>query len=176
MVYDHFIRLLGTPQKRTKCLNWENLGYQSHDLSDLEAPFTRSEIERTIKHIPGEKSPGPDGFIGLFCKTCWTIVGADLIEAIQAFHSLRTKRLEMINDANIILLPKTEGATSINEFRPISLINSLAKIITKILADRLAPRLDELVSSCQKAFIKKRCIHDNFVYVQNVIRALHKAK
>lgn len=61
-------------------------------------------------------------------------------------------------------------------FRPISLINSLAKIITKILEDRLAPRLNEIVSGCQNAFIKKRCIHDNFVYVQSVIKALHKAK
>jgi hypothetical protein len=59
---------------------------------------------------------------------------ADLAEAIQAFHSLRTRRLDLINEANIILLPKIDGAASINEFRPISLINSLAKIITKILS------------------------------------------
>jgi hypothetical protein len=55
-------------------------------------------------------------------------------------------------------------------------INSLAKIITKILADRLATRLHNLVSRSQNAFIKKRCIHDNFIYVQNVIKALHKAQ
>jgi hypothetical protein len=42
------------------------------------------------------------------------------------------------------------------------LINSLAKIITKVLAERLAPKLGQLVSRSQNAFIKGRCIHDNF--------------
>jgi mannosylglycoprotein endo-beta-mannosidase len=89
---------------------------------------------------------------------------------------LKIRRLELINQANIVLLPKKNDATHLSDFRPISLINSLAKIITKLLADRLAPRLDKLVSGAQNAFIKKRCIHDNYVYVQGVIKALHKAK
>jgi hypothetical protein len=89
---------------------------------------------------------------------------------------IRTQRLHLINEANVVLIPKANDASSITDFRPISLINSLAKIITKILADRLAPRLQNLVSNCQNAFIKKRCIQDNFIYVQSVIKALHKAK
>ena len=48
------------------------------------------------------------------------------------------------------------------------------KIITKILANRLAPRMNEIVSISQNAFIQKRSIHDNFLYVQRVIRKLHK--
>jgi hypothetical protein len=76
----------------------------------------------------------------------------------------------------VVLIPKTNDAINITDFRLISLINSLAKIITKTLADRLAPSLQDLVSRCQNAFIKKRCIHDNFIYVQSVIKALHKAK
>jgi hypothetical protein len=98
------------------------------------------------------------------------------MEALGEFHSSRTRKLDLVNGAYVVLLPKTNGAASVTDFRPISLINSLAKIITKILADRLAPRLNELVSGCQNAFIQKRCIHDNFLYVQNVIKALHKAK
>jgi hypothetical protein len=76
----------------------------------------------------------------------------------------------------LVLQPKKEGADNVTDFCPISLINSLAKIITKILADRLTPRLNELISGCQNAFIKKCCIHDDFVYVQSVVKALHKAK
>jgi mannosylglycoprotein endo-beta-mannosidase len=98
------------------------------------------------------------------------------VAALGAFHSLRTRKLELINEANVVLLPKTPDAADITNFRPISLINSLAKIITKILADILSLRLNELVSACQNAFVKKRCIHDNFIYVQSVIKALHNAK
>jgi retron-type reverse transcriptase len=59
-------------------------------------------------------------------------------------------------------------------FRPISLINSFMKILIKILANRLAPRMNEIVSTAQNAFIQKRLIHDNFLYVQKVIQKLHK--
>lgn len=52
------------------------------------------------------------------------------------FYSHRTAKLSLINVANIILLPKTQDASSLPDYRPISLINSVAKIITKILANR----------------------------------------
>lgn len=126
--------------------------------------------------LPAEKSPRPDSFIGLFYKKCWPVVGTDLVKALHAFHALKTSRMELISEANIVLIPEKEEATKVSEFQPISLINSLAKIITKILADKLAPKLEELVFGCQNAFIKKRCIHGNFIYVQRVINALHKCK
>jgi hypothetical protein len=64
----------------------------------------------------------------------------------------------------------------ISDYRPISLFHSFVKIISKLLANRVAPELDHLISLNQTAFIKKRCIHDNFVYVQQVIKELHKRK
>jgi retron-type reverse transcriptase len=36
--------------------------------------------------------------------------------------------------------------------------------------------MNELVSSAQNAFIKKRCIHDNFIYSQRVIQLLHQKR
>jgi len=105
----------------------KNKGF-SH-LSELEDPFEDEEIKNMVLHLPAEKSPGPDGFIGLIYKKCWSVIGNDLTAALQAFHSLKTRRLELVNEANTILLPK-EDATRVSEYRPISLINSLAKLIT----------------------------------------------
>lgn len=125
--------------------------------------------------MPPMKAPGPDGFIGLFYKKkCWDIIKHDLIQAIQPFYNQRTAKLHLLNEANIILLRKKEAAAGMGDYRPISLINSVANIITKILATRLAPHLDSLVSNAQNAFIRKRCIHDNFIYAQRVIQSLHK--
>jgi retron-type reverse transcriptase len=64
----------------------------------------------------------------------------------------------------------------VSDFRPISLIHSVAKIFSKLLANRLAPHLDGLASKCQSAFIRKRCILDNFLYVQNIVRQFQKTK
>jgi hypothetical protein len=73
-------------------------------------------------------------------------------------------------------LPKKEGAESIHDFRPISLIHDVAKIIMKILALRLTPLSGQLISNCQSAFINKRSIHDNFLYVRNLTRKFHRNK
>lgn len=62
------------------------------------------------------------------------------------------------------------------DFRPISLIHSFAKLITKILANRLAAHLDRMVSCNQSAFIKGRFIQDNFMFVQQTARFLHSQK
>jgi hypothetical protein len=73
-------------------------------------------------------------------------------------------------------LPKKEVVEEIADFRPISLIHAIAKIIAKMLALRLAPHMNELISNAQSAFIKKRSIHDNFLYVKNLASKFNKAK
>lgn len=70
LVHAHFSQMMGNPVARTKALNWQQLGYIQHNLSDLDAPFTQTEIGSIIKQMPAEKAPGPDGFIGLFYKEC----------------------------------------------------------------------------------------------------------
>lgn len=55
-------------------------------------------------------------------------------------------------------------------------MHSFAKIVAKLLANRLAPKLDELVSQSQSAFIRKRAIHDNVLFVQNMIKSFHRKK
>uniref|UniRef100_A0A453CPK7 Reverse transcriptase domain-containing protein n=1 Tax=Aegilops tauschii subsp. strangulata TaxID=200361 RepID=A0A453CPK7_AEGTS len=126
--------------------------------------------------MPSDKAPGPDGFTGLFFKRCWNIVKADLMRVINHFDSLHTSNLQWLNSANVVLQPKKEGAERIADYRPISLIHAITKIIAKVLSLRLAPHMTKLVSNAQSAFIKTRSIHDNFMYVRNLAWRLHKSK
>jgi mannosylglycoprotein endo-beta-mannosidase len=96
--------------------------------------------------------------------------------AINSFYNNRTRDFDLLNKANIILIPKKDGAEEIGDFRPISLIHSVAKIITKTLALRLAPFMNTVISPCQSAFIKRRSIHDNFLYVRNLTRRFHRSQ
>ena len=77
-----------------------------------------------------------------------------------------------MNSAYIALLPKKEGAIEVSEFRPISLIHSFAKIISKAMANRLASSLPQLVDRNQSAFVRGRSIQDNFFMVQQSVRTL----
>ena len=104
------------------------------------------------------------------------IIKHDIMEAANAFHSLRSSNLQLINSANIILIPKKDGADTVGDFRPISLIHSFVKIITKALALRLQRFMPSIVSSCHSAFIKTRSIHDNFMAVRTMARRFHRNK
>ena len=176
VVADYFSNHLGSVAPRTRTFDWNALGYVPRDLSMLEVPFSQEEIKNTINSMPSNKAPGPDGFTGAFFKACWEIIKEDVTAALNSMFMLNSQGFEMLNSANIILLPKKSDARRVSDFRPISLIHSVAKLFAKLLANRLALLLDSLVSKCQSAFIKKRSIHDNFLYVQNMVRSMHKQK
>ena len=80
--------------------------------------------------------------------------------------SRKFRNFETLNSAFITLLPKIAGAKCAMDFRPISLVHSFAKLETKLLANRLAGRLQQMVSPYQSAFTKGRFIQDNFMLVQ----------
>ena len=96
--------------------------------------------------------------------------------AIQCFTQGDCRGLDRLNNALIVLLPKKVGASCPADFRPITMIHSFAKLISKILALRLAPKLNELVDKNQNAFIRSRTIQDNFKYIQRPSVLIRKKK
>jgi hypothetical protein len=68
--------------------------------------------------------------------------------------------LQAINTSFITLVPKISSPSTVNDFRPISLINCIVKVITKVLGDRLQSTIIPLVHKNQYGFIKSRTIHD----------------
>jgi len=113
-----------------------NLVQRSDSLSHLSEPFTREEIQEAVKRMPTDKAPGPDGYNGMFIKKCWHIIKYDIYELCNDFFN-GTVSLQAINSSFITLVPKCNNPTTVNDFRPISLLNSILKLITKLLADRL---------------------------------------
>jgi hypothetical protein len=171
-----FSQQFGHTNARNHTLNWELLGQNQCDLLDLERDVTEEEIFAAVMQIHSEKAPGPDGCTGAFFKACWSIIKADLVAAIQEIFALRSGCWNLFNSAHIVLIEKKEAAEEIGDYRPISMLHSVAKILAKIMAARLAPHLDQLVSHSQSDFIKGRSIHDNFQYVKGAANHFHNAK
>lgn len=83
----------------------------------------------------------------------------------------------MLNSVYITLIPKKKtDAEHVKDFRHISLVHGFAKLVTKILANRLAGHIDAMVSPSQSAFVKGRFIQDNFMMVQQTLWFLHSQK
>ena len=76
----------------------------------------------------------------------------------------------------IVLVPKSEIATSPDKFRPISLTNELYKIVRRILVNRLKPIIGKILSPMQSAFIPGRNIADNILLAQDLIHNFHLLK
>jgi hypothetical protein len=134
------------------------------------------ELKAAVHDSNGEKAPRPDGFAGDFFKKCWHFICHDLPAAMNLMHELKGKHWNLLNSASIVLLPKKNEPLDARDYRPVSLMHSVSKLLCKMLANRLAPELKKLVSMGQSAFIKGRSIQDNFLYVKNVLRKAHKKK
>ncbi|MCI27595.1 LINE-1 reverse transcriptase like, partial [Trifolium medium] len=75
----------------------------------------------------------------------------------------------------ITLIPKIDSPLRIGDFRPISLLGSLYKLVAKVLAGRLATVMDKLISRNQSAFIKGRHLVDGVVAVNEIIDLAKKS-
>lgn len=78
-----------------------------------------------------------------------------------------------MNLTNICLIPKKLNASSLKEFRPISLCNVAFKVISKILAKRLKKVLPSIISDSQAAFVEGRLISDNILVAHEMLHALN---
>jgi hypothetical protein len=78
--------------------------------------------------------------------------------AISCVWARKFRNMRALNSAFITLLPKMDEASHVMDYRPINLVQSFAKLVSKILANRLAGRLQQMVSVNQSAFVKKRFI------------------
>ncbi|XP_028067083.1 uncharacterized protein LOC114269911 [Camellia sinensis] len=107
--------------------------------TSLERPFSKEEVFAALHSMSGDKAPGPDGFTISFFQHCWGVV-------------------------------KTEGgAEDIRDFRPISLLGSVYKLLAKVLENRLRVVLDGVVSDSQNAFVGGRQILDTVLVVNECV-------
>jgi hypothetical protein len=146
--------VLGSSMNREQTINLSELWVTNFDLSELDAPFTEEEVWTTIKGLPSDKAPGPDGLTGRFYKPCWPVIKQDVMAAISAIWSRKLMGFSVLNTPYITLLPKKEEAEQPKDFRPINLVHSFAKPVTKALANRLAGQQNEMILPNQSAFIK----------------------
>lgn len=176
IIWRFFQGLLGAPSDAAHSFDWAALGLPQVDLEGLDAPFSEEEVWQAISDSTLGHAPGPDGLSGSFFRAVWPAIKGDVLRAFGQLFFGNSSALESVNTSTIVLLAKRADASEVRDYRPISLMHSVAKLFMKVLASRLAKKIDLLVSASQCAFIKGRCIQDNFLFVQNLLKDLHRKK
>ncbi|GJU17615.1 RNA-directed DNA polymerase, eukaryota [Tanacetum coccineum] len=136
--------------------------------SNLEKDVSRVEIRNAVWGCGENKSPGLRRLYFWFFKRYWDLIGTYFCGAVKSFFDCVTF-LRGNNASFIALIPKVADAKFVTDFRPISLIGSIYKVITKILADRLSLVISDLISDTQSAFVANRQILDGPFIMNEVL-------
>ena len=106
-----------------------------------------------LNDLNGDKAPSLDGYTVAFWKSNWGTVKEDVLKLFKDFFETG-KFVRSLNTTFIVLVPKKCGVEDLKDFRPISLVNSLYKSISKVLANRLKKVMRCLVNKAQNAFVE----------------------
>jgi exonuclease III len=141
----------------------------------LTGLFSEDEIKQAVWNCDSYKSPGPDGISLGFIKDFWGLLKDDLIRFFNEFHK-HGKLTKGINSTFIALIPKVESPQCLSDFRPISLVNCLYKILAKVLANRLRNVIGSVISTSQTAFVPGRQILDGLLIANELVDDARKRK
>ena len=137
----------------------------------LLQPYTPEEVRKALFSMHPSKSLGSDGMSRFFFQKFWHVVGNDVTSAVLSIlHSGHF--LHKMNYTHIVLIPKINEPKNVSDYRPISLGNTVSRIVSKVIANRLKLILPNVISDSQSAFVPNRLITDNTTVAFEVLHRM----
>ena len=153
---------------RTQFLNCDFPRLPEKARESCEGMITEEELNNAVKAVENNKSPGFDGLTTNFYKHFWPLLGEELTRVYN--YSFNNGLLTVSQWRGIITLLFKKGyRTQLKNWRPVTLLNTDYKILTRALANRPQQVLPLIVSSNQTASIKGRTNNDNTRLLNDVI-------
>ncbi|WKA10977.1 hypothetical protein VitviT2T_028516 [Vitis vinifera] len=144
------------------------IGLDNSEAKGLENPFLEEEVFVALIDLGKDKALGPDGFTMAFWLFGWDVVKDEIMGFFREFHE-RGRFVKSLNATFLVLVPKKGGAEDLKDFRPISLVGSLYKLLAKVLANRIKKVMGKVISEPQNAFVEGRQILDAVLIANEVV-------
>ncbi|KAK3212400.1 hypothetical protein Dsin_017106 [Dipteronia sinensis] len=138
------------------------------DRENLEEVFSIEEVWEAVRNCGVDKSPGPDGLNFNFIKANWEVIKDDVMNFFGKFYS-DGSRIKELNNTFVALIPKIPKPVNMGDFRPISLVGTMYKVVAKVLENRLKRVMEAIIGETQMAFIKNRQILGSYVIAEEII-------
>jgi exonuclease III len=134
-----------------------------------ECDITVEEAGKALKQLQNGKSPGSDGFTTDFYKFFWCDIKNSVIDSINYAKNIGKLSIDQKRGIINLIPKKNKDPRLLKNWRPISLLNTDYKIITKVLASRLKEVLPSVINSDQVAYLKKRFIGQNIRTIFDIL-------
>lgn len=154
-------------------INFKRIGAE-HNV-DLVREFSKAEVQRAVWECDGNKSPGPDEVDFSFLKEFWDEIKHDFMRLVFEFHKNR-RLVKGANNSFIVLIPKKRNMMQVSNYRPISLIGCIYKVINKVLTNIIKKLISMVISEPQPAFISGSQILDGILFANEIIDKARKQK
>jgi hypothetical protein len=152
-------------QAMTKAIP-NTISTNSHETQD--APITMDELQHSIRKGKLHKSPGADGIGHDFYVKTWDMCKKDLLQLLNTMF-LEGKTTEAHKKEIIVCIPKKNTPTSIDDYRPLTLLNADTKLLTRILSERIKPHLQDIIHKGQYCGITNSTVYDELEKLRNTI-------
>ena len=134
-----------------------------------EGKIEYHECFNVLESFQKNKTPGNDGVTIEFYVPFWSLIGRPLVDCVNYFYEFGELSNSQKQAIITLIEKKGEDKRLIKNWRPISLINVDAKIISKVLAKRLEKVLPNLRHPNQNAFVKGRSIFDAIRTIDDIV-------
>ena len=136
--------------------------------SQLDQPLQMEELHAALQSMQGRRAPGIDGLTVEFYKAFWQILATDFLDVVN--ESLTSGSLPLsCRRAVVTLLPKKGNLQDIKNWRPVSLLSTDYKILSKALANRLRGAMEQVIHRDQTYCVPGRSMVDNVYLIRDVL-------